>query len=53
MITVKLKPEKVFTNEELKKIKKENPNLNFKMKIEKGKQFIYMDIDEKVQPKLH
>ena len=46
MIKVKLQPEKAFTNVELKKIKKENPDLKFEMKIEKGKQYIYMEINE-------
>lgn len=47
MLTVKIQPEKPFTNEQLKAIRKQNPDLKFKVEIRSGKQYIYITVNDK------
>lgn len=47
MIKVTLQPEKPLTDKEIKKLAKEH-NLKVKSEIKKGKQYIYLYVEESV-----
>ncbi len=46
MIVVKLEPEEPILNKEIKQIREEYPELDFEMKIEGKKQYIYLKVEE-------
>jgi len=43
---VKLEPEEPILNKEIKEIREEYPELDFEVKIENKKQYIYLTVDE-------
>jgi len=43
---VKLEPEEPILNKEIKEIREEYPELDFEVKIENKKQYIYLTVEE-------